>query len=305
MNTTTTGKHYNIQTDMCKDSKQCDRYKQVVAAQTRWVGCAAVGCEKLYTDNGEWHFSKLLVCKYAPTAHGGIIRRPYFQGEPCSQCRPRERCLFGLCIHPDDAKQLERLMQKPRGKTGASYGLFQEPITSEETYVSVSNSPADQGAQYGSSDTIEFEKVPDDKFFDDYEFDNYEPEDYEVVNFEINSPDIEAFEGIDSSSISDSSSDSNYNYSDGASTSLSYYEDINSTDPNDYEKEDAVDDMPHKFIIDKYVNDRDLEFIFPTDKNDDSVGKAHLSLLQLIHTLMTFKYSNYFRSSPYGEYGTN
>ena len=40
------GKHYNIQTDMCKVGKQCDRYKQVVAAKTRWVGCAAVGCEK-------------------------------------------------------------------------------------------------------------------------------------------------------------------------------------------------------------------------------------------------------------------
>ena len=43
---TVLGKHYNIQTDMCKVGKQCDRYKQVVAAKTRWVGCAAVGCEK-------------------------------------------------------------------------------------------------------------------------------------------------------------------------------------------------------------------------------------------------------------------
>ena len=43
------------------------------------MGCAAVGCEKLYTEQGEWHFSKLLVCKYAPISNHGI-RRPYYQG---------------------------------------------------------------------------------------------------------------------------------------------------------------------------------------------------------------------------------
>ena len=56
-----------------------DIYFQVVSATTRWVGCAAVGCEKLYTEQGEWHFSKLLVCKYAPISNHGI-RRPYYQG---------------------------------------------------------------------------------------------------------------------------------------------------------------------------------------------------------------------------------
>ena len=50
-----------------------------MSATTRWVGCAAVGCEKLYTEQGEWHFSKLLVCKYAPISNHGI-RRPYYQG---------------------------------------------------------------------------------------------------------------------------------------------------------------------------------------------------------------------------------
>ena len=55
-------------------------FVKVVAASTRWIGCAAVGCEKLYTKQGEWHFSKLLVCKYAPISNNGI-RRPYFQGK--------------------------------------------------------------------------------------------------------------------------------------------------------------------------------------------------------------------------------
>ena len=36
------------------------------------------------------------------------------KGEPCSQCRPRERCLFGLCIHPDDARLFEAIMKPTR-----------------------------------------------------------------------------------------------------------------------------------------------------------------------------------------------
>ena len=51
--------------------------------------------------------------------------------------------------------------------------------------------------------TVDIENdVPEERFFDKYEFDDYETDDYEVVNFEINSPDIEAFEGLDSSSQS-------------------------------------------------------------------------------------------------------
>ena len=269
----------------------CGRYKQVVAANTRWVGCAAVGCEKLFTASGEWHFSKLLVCKYAPTSHAGAIRRPYFQGEPCSQCRPRERCLFGLCVHPDDAKQLEMLMQKRAAEKTKenAYGIVPESRrilaaqSPPDGLMAMDESSDETSAVTSGKKTIEYETVPDEQFFDKYEFDDYEPEDYEVVNFELNSPDIEALNGMTDSSSSSSSSnyddnDSSFykNYTDGDSASYDYGE-FGSNDTVTYDLDPDTSDVSNKFFLDN----TELEKIFPSPSSASGIEHFNSHIIQL------------------------
>ena len=123
--------------------------------------------------------------------------------------RPRERCLFGLCIHPDDAKQLEVLMQRPEGKSPQSIinnnAYVDKDFSDNESDTNSLHARALATRKSYEADhiTVDIENdVPEGQFFDKYEFDDYETDDYEVVNFEINSPDIEAFEGLDSSSQS-------------------------------------------------------------------------------------------------------
>ena len=101
---------------------------------------------------------------------------------------------------------------------------------------------------------IESENVPDEQFFNDYEFDNYEiPDDYEVVNFELNSPDIEAFEGIASSS----SVSENNSYAASYSSDSSYYDEIGNHNS-------SSEEFSEKFIVNKLMNsDTNLDFSLP------------------------------------------
>lgn len=134
------------------------------------------------------------MCKYAPT--GGEIGRPYFQGESCSQCRPRERCLFGLCIHPDDAAQLELMMMLD---SNSNYSrdhstAAKRPARTDLNAVAYVDGDENTVLDRKMIDEAQIEIEKSDKeFFDTYRFDDYETGDYEVLTI----PDISAFTGLD------------------------------------------------------------------------------------------------------------
>lgn len=100
-------------------------------------------------------------------------------------------------------------MQRPQGKSPQSIinnnAYVDEDLSDNESDTNALHARALAAHKSYEADhiTVDIENdVPEGQFFDKYEFDDYETDDYEVVNFEINSPDIEAFEGLDSSSQS-------------------------------------------------------------------------------------------------------
>ena len=171
-------------------------------------------------------------------------------------------------------------MQNPREKvTPESYGLYQERLASQETYVSFSNTPADERAD---EKVIESENVPtDEQFFTAYEFDDYQTGDYEVVNFELNSP--EALEGLDNGTsgvdASSSSSDDAYSWSSSTdpisydSSSANIYDDISLDLDNSSTSLDTTSQYVHTITDDSSIVDNFLNQNLNLPSDDGKIVK--------------------------------
>ena len=85
--------------------------------------------------------------------------RKSFKGEPCSQCRPRERCLFGLCIHPDDARMLEALMAPPRRPISKSDKLYFIQSNSRNNQTKSTNEIQDDDADSQSAVAVDSSSI--------------------------------------------------------------------------------------------------------------------------------------------------
>ncbi|RTG82759.1 uncharacterized protein DC041_0011595 [Schistosoma bovis] len=64
--------HYDHNSDHCEQPHQCDSYKQIVQAETAYVGCGYSRCEGVGYPN-----EKLITCFYSPAVRSG---QPYTDG---------------------------------------------------------------------------------------------------------------------------------------------------------------------------------------------------------------------------------
>ncbi|VDP26616.1 unnamed protein product [Schistosoma margrebowiei] len=67
--------HYDHKSDHCKPPHQCDSYKQIVQAETAYVGCGYTEC-----PGYEFPANKLIACFYSPAV---IKRQPYTDENNC------------------------------------------------------------------------------------------------------------------------------------------------------------------------------------------------------------------------------
>lgn len=88
----------------CNLKTSCCHYTQVVSTKSTHVGCALVGCDKLYDSQGNQVIAMnaaYVVCFYNPMGNMVINgdAMPYKHGKPCSACSGGQSCASGdsLC----------------------------------------------------------------------------------------------------------------------------------------------------------------------------------------------------------------
>ena len=113
-------------------------------------------------------------------------------------------------------------------------------------------------------------------------------------NFELNSPDIEALNGMTDSSSSSSSSnyddnDSSFykNYTDGDSASYDYGE-FGSNDTVTYDLDPDTSDVSNKFFLDN----TELEKIFPSPSSASGIEHFNSHIIQLLNELKDKTFSH-------------
>ncbi|XP_072044086.1 C-type lectin domain family 18 member B-like [Amphiura filiformis] len=74
---------YTYDNNSCTPGEHCVHYKQVVWADTSFVGCGRTFCSQLLVSGQWWNKTILIVCAYGP---GGNSELPFIKGERCSQC---------------------------------------------------------------------------------------------------------------------------------------------------------------------------------------------------------------------------
>uniref|UniRef100_A0A8W8HNQ0 SCP domain-containing protein n=1 Tax=Magallana gigas TaxID=29159 RepID=A0A8W8HNQ0_MAGGI len=80
---------YHYSSNTCIDVGYCEKFKQVVRAETEFIGCGQAMCgSNVFT-----------VCNYAP--RGNPNERPYLRGGICNNCTAGYSCdTDGLCFVP-------------------------------------------------------------------------------------------------------------------------------------------------------------------------------------------------------------